>query len=77
MTATLSVRLPAAEKKKLFEVAARESRSANELVRDAIRKELSSRQGGSPLVEFFRSVDASPPAPTNAAVRAAMRGKRR
>ena len=76
-TATLSVRLPASEKKELFAAAARQSRSANELVREAIRKELSSRRGTrrSPLADFFGSVDSAPPAPTNTAVRAAMRGK--
>lgn len=79
MTATLSVRLPAADKRKLFDVAARQGRSANELVRDAIRRELSARHVGdrSPLTEFFGSVDASPEAPTNAAVRRAMRRKGR
>lgn len=78
MTATLSVRLPAADKKELFDAAARQGRSANELVRDAIRKELSARGGRpSPIREFFGSVEASPAPPTNAAARAAMRRTRK
>ena len=79
MTATLSVRLPADDKRRLFDAAARQGRSANELVRDAIRREVGGTEasGVSPLVEFFGSVDSAPPPPTNEAVRRAMRRKRR
>jgi hypothetical protein len=75
MTATLSVRLSADDKQRLFDAAARQGRSANELVRDAIRREVGAAHGAdsSPLAEFFGSVNAAPPAPTNAAVRRVMR----
>ena len=79
MTATLSVRLPAEDKQRLFDAAARQGRSANELVRDAIRREVGGAQTSSvsPLAEFFGSVDSAPPPPTNEAVRRAMRRQRR
>ena len=75
MTATLSVRLPADDKRRLFDAAARQGRSANDLVREAIRREVGATRGTSvsPLTEFFGSVDSAPPAPTNAAVRRSMR----
>jgi len=78
MTATLSVRLPADDKQRLFDAAARQGRSANELVRDAIRREVGTAHGAdsSPLAEFFGSVDSAPPPPTNAAVRRVMRRQR-
>jgi hypothetical protein len=78
MTATLSVRLPADDKRRLFDAAARQGRSANEIVRDAIRREVGAAHGSgvSPLAEFFGSVDSAPPPPTNAAVRRAMRRQR-
>lgn len=79
MTATLSVRLPAADKRRLFDAAARQGRSANELVREAIRREIGDAETSriSPLAEFFGSVAAAPPPPTNEAVRRAMRRQRR
>jgi hypothetical protein len=77
MTVTLSVRLPAEDKRRLFRVATRRGRSANELVREAIRKECGDpEKGSSPLAAYFGTVDAAPPAPTNAAVRRAMRRRR-
>ena len=79
MTATLSVRLPVDDKRRLFDAAARQGRSANDLVREAIRREVGAEQSSSasPLAEFFGSVDSAPPAPTNAAVRRAMRRGRK
>ena len=79
MTATLSVRLPAEDKQRLFDAAARQGRSANDLVREAIRREVGATRGSSvsPLTEFFGSVDSAPPAPTNAAVRRSMRRGRK
>lgn len=79
MTATLSVRLPADDKRRLFDAAARQGRSANDLVREAIRREVGGEQSSSisPLAEFFGSVDSAPSAPTNAAVRRAMRRGRK
>ena len=79
VTATLSVRLPADDKRRLFDAAARQGRSANDLVREAIRREVGATRGSSvsPLTEFFGSVDSAPPAPTNAAVRRAMRRGRK
>ena len=77
MTATLSVRLPAEDKQRLFQVAARRGRSANELVREAIQKEVGiPAQKVSPLVAYFGSVDGTPPAPTNSAVRRILRRRR-
>ena len=79
MTATLSVRLPADDKRRLFDAAARQGRSANDLVREAIRREVGATRSSavSPLAEFFGSVDSAPPAPTNAAVRRSMRRGRK
>ncbi len=79
MTATLSVRLPADDKRRLFDAAARQGRSANDLVREAIRREVGATRNSavSPLAEFFGSVDSAPPAPTNAAVRRSMRRGRK
>jgi len=78
MTATLSVRLPADDKRRLFDAAARQGRSANDLVREAIRREVGATRGASvsPLTEFFGSVDSAPQPPTNEAVRRAMRRQR-
>lgn len=77
MIVTLSVRLPAKDKQRLFQVAARRGRSANELVREAIRKEVGTPAPEvSPLAAYFGSVPGAPPAPTNAAVRRILRRRR-
>ena len=74
MSETLSIRLPAEEKRALFELAARSGKSVNELVRGTIRARLA-QDGASPtsaLAQFFGSVDIEARAPTNETVRAAM-----
>ena len=75
----LPVRLPADDKRRLFDAAARQGRSANDLVREAIRREVGATRNSavSPLAAFFGSVDSAPPAPTNAAVRRSMRRGRK
>ena len=77
MTATLSVRLPADDKRRLFDAAARQGRSANELVRDAIRREVGGGQTSSvsPLAEFFGSVDCEPAVPRNDVIREVLSGR--
>ncbi|MCK9590082.1 MAG: ribbon-helix-helix domain-containing protein [Terrimicrobiaceae bacterium] len=75
MSETLSIRLPSEDKRALFEIAARHGGSINEFVRQAIRgklKEVAPRDP-SPLAGFFRSVPVDVPAPTNDAVRRAMK----
>ncbi len=59
----------------LAEAAARQGQSVNEFVREAIRFRLAQKSGpaASPLSEFFGSVDVEVPAPTNDAVRRAIR----
>lgn len=75
MSETLSVRLPSQDKLALVEVAARHGKSVNEFVRQAIAgkiKEASTRSS-SPLSGFFGSVPVDVSAPTNNAVRRAMK----
>lgn len=75
MSETLSIRLPSEDKRALFEMAARQGESVNEYVRQAIRgkmKEATSRPS-SPLSGFFGSVTVDVSAPTNEAVRRAMK----
>ena len=73
---TLSIRIPSEDKRALFEIAARQGGSVNEFVRQAIRgkmKEVTSRPSSSPLSVFFGSVPVDVSAPTNDAVRRAMK----
>ena len=75
MSETLSIRIPSEDKRALFEIAARQGGSVNEFVRQAIRgkmQEVASRHS-SPLAGFFGSVPADVSAPTNDAVRRAMK----
>jgi len=75
MSETLSIRLPSEDKRALFEIAARQGGSVNEFVRQAIRgkmKEVTSSDS-SPLSGFFGSVPVDVSAPTNDAVRRAMK----
>jgi hypothetical protein len=75
MSETLSIRIPSEDKRALFEMAARHGESVNEFVRQAIRgkmKEVTSLPS-SPLTGFFRSVPVDVSAPTNDAVRRAMK----
>jgi hypothetical protein len=75
MSETLSVRIPADDKRLLRELAALQGKSVNAFVRDLIREQLDAAGGspGSPLSRFFGSVDVAVPAPTNDAVRRRMR----
>jgi hypothetical protein len=75
MSETLSIRLPSEEKRTLFEIAARQGGSVNEFVRQAIRGKLKEvvPRDSSPLSGFFRSVPVDVSAPTNEAVRRAMK----
>jgi hypothetical protein len=75
MSETLSIRLPSEDKRALFEVAARQGGSVNEFVRQAIRGKLKevARRDSSPLSSFFGSVAVDVSAPTNDAVRRAMK----
>ncbi len=75
MSETLSIRLPSEDKRVLFEVAARHGESVNAFVRQAIQgkiQEASSRPA-SALSGFFGSVPVDVSAPTNDAVRRAMK----
>lgn len=75
MSETLSIRIPSEDKRALFEIAARQGGSVNEFVRQAIRgkmKEVTSRPS-SRLSGFFGSVPVDVSAPTNDAVRRAMK----
>ena len=75
MSETLSIRLPVEDKRTLAEAAARQGQSVNAFVREAIRLRLGQDRGPAPssLSEFFGSVDVEVPAPTNDAVRRAIR----
>ena len=60
---------------RLRELAARNGKSVNELLRVMIRERLEAagREPASALAGFFGSVDAAPPPPTNEVVRRVMR----
>jgi len=75
MSETLSIRLPSEDKRALFEMAARQGRSVNEFVRQAIRGKMNevSPRPSSPLSGFFGSVPVDVSAPTNDAVRRSMK----
>ena len=75
MSETLSIRLPAEDKRVLAELAARQGESVNEFVRKAIRGKIAEAPA-SALAGFFGSVDVAAPPPTNAAVRRAMKRRR-
>jgi len=75
MSETLSIRLPAEDKRALSELAARQGESVNAFVRTAIRRKIEddAMRRSSPLSKFFRSVDVEVGEPTNEAVRRTMR----
>ena len=75
MSETLSIRLPSEDKRELFEIAARQGESVNAFVRQAIRGKMKEVARGdlSPLSGFFGSVPVDVSAPTNDAVRRAMK----
>ena len=78
MSETLSVRLPAEDKRALVELAARKGESVNALVRQAIRGKILETLAptASPIAQFFSSVNVETPAPTNANVRRAFQKRR-
>lgn len=78
MSDTLSIRIAVDEKRRLAELAAQSGETVNEFVRKSIRARVAQigRDLPSPLREFFGSVDATVPPPTNKAVRRALRGGR-
>jgi len=72
MTETLSIRLPREDKQRLFTLAKKRGRSVNELVRQALGRDLFEESAASPWQDLFGSVNVEVPAPTNANVRRAM-----
>ena len=75
MSETLSIRLPSEDKRALIEVAARHGESVNAFVRQAIQGRIKETSPGasSRLSVFFGSVPVEVSAPTNDAVRRAMK----